>query len=284
MSKKLSLYFLLFGFYVMKSQLPKSDLWLFKIDNTKEGMSFTKPLNITNRPGYDNQPSFSSDNKKIFYVAVGDDKQADIYYYEIKSGKTTQFTKTPISEYSPAETPDGKFISSVVVETDSTQCIHFINKITGVHEKRFDFDSVGYYNFLNNDTCIYYKLTDPHSLRYRTDKEDKWLGIYPTRTFKTVSRNTVIYGLIDSAKVTFYKYNFLLHRAQKYCEFPSLNEDIFWHPTLGLTKSEGSKLLYFNEQKKEWVLLADLLAFGIKKITRFCFDSENKYLVVVDNL
>lgn len=284
MSRNLSLYLLLLSFYLMKSQLPKSDLWLFKIENTKEGMSFSKPLNITNREGYDNQPSFSSDNKKIYYVSVREDKQADIYYYDLKTNKIIQFTKTPLSEYSPAETPDGKFISAVVVETDSAQRIHFINKETGVHEGRFDFDSVGYYNFLNNDTCIYYKLTDPHSLRYRTDKQDKWLGIFPIRTFKTVNRHTLIYGLKDSLKVTFYKYDFILHKGEKYCDFPSLNEDIIWHPTLGLTKSEGSKLLYFHQQKKEWVLLTDLVVFGINKITRFNFDSENKYLVVVDNL
>lgn len=264
--------------------MPDSELWLFRIKISKEGQSFTDPLNITKRSGYDNQPSFSLDGKKIYYSSVREDRQADIYCYEIKSGKTVQVTKTPLSEYSPVETPDGKFISSVVVEADSAQCIHFINKVTGMHEKKFDYDSVGYYNFLNNDTCIYYKLTAPHSLRYHSPREDKWLASSVVRAFKTVNRHTLVYGLKDSLKVTFYQYDFRLRKALKYCEFPSNGEDFTWHGTFGLVKSEGSKLLRFAEQKNEWVLLTDLAGFGIKRITRFNFDVNNKYLVIVDNL
>jgi hypothetical protein len=284
MFKKHSLYSLLLGCCLLKSQLPNTELWLLKVENTKEGMSFKKPLNITNRDGYDNQPSFSRDNKRIYYVSVRDDKQADIYYYDLKTEQTIQLTKTPLSEYSPVETPDGKFISAVVVEIDSAQRIHFIDKETGVHEDKFDFDSVGYYHFLNNDTCIYYKLTNPHSLRFRTEKQNKWLGFYPTRTFKTINRHTLIYGIKDSTKVTFYQYDFLLRKGIKYCEYSSLSEDIVWHPALGLIISAASKLYYYDKPKSDWLMLVDLATYGIKKITRFNFDSDNKYLVVVDNL
>jgi len=284
MSRKFSTLLLLFWFGLIKCQMPNTELWLFKIENSKQGPLFSKPQNITNREGYDNQPSFSADGKKIFYVSVREDKQADIYIYDLKSEKTVQFTKTPISEYSPEETPDGKFLSSVVVEQDSAQRIHFIDQITGIHEKRSDFDSVGYCLFLNADTCIYYKLTQPHSLRYNAGKEDKWLCITPTRGFKTVNRHVVIYGIKDSANVTFYKYDFLLHRGEIYAEYPSINEDIVWHPIWGLIKSETTKLLRFDREKKQWLLLADLSGSGIKKITRFNFDAANKYLVVVDNL
>ncbi len=283
MNKKFNLLFLLATFGFVKAQLPETDLWLFKIDHNKEGIVFVKPKNITNRGGYDNQPSFSSDGKKIYYSSVREDNQADIYYHDVKKGTNIQLTKTPISEYSPVETPDGNHLSSVVVEADSVQCIHFINKVSGVHERKYDFDSVGYYNFLNADTCVYYKLTEPHSLRYYNGKEDRWLGIHPVRGFKTVNRHSLIYGLKDSVKVSFYQYDFLLHKAEKYCDYPSLNEDVIWHPSFGLVKSEGTKLIRFDVQKKEWILMTDLAWSGIKKITRFCFDPEDKYLVVVDN-
>lgn len=286
MKKNLNILFLLSCFLNFKGQVPNTDLWLFKIENKKGVISFTKPVNVTNREGYDNQPAFSTDGKKIYYVSIREDKQSDIYYYDLKSKKNIQFTKTPISEYSPEETPDGKFISAVVVEQDSAQRIHFINKVSGIHEKRFEYDSVGYYHLLNNDTCIYYKLTEPHSLRNNSaqNKTDKWLGFSPTRTFKAINRYTLIYGLKDTSKVTFYKYNFLLRKAEKYADYPSTNEDICWNASFGLVKSEGNKLLRFDEQKNEWLLLADLSATGIKKITRFAFDSTNKYLVVVDNI
>ena len=286
MRRKFSLILCLLKLIVLEGQVPNTELWLFKIETSKSGMTVVKPLNLTKREGYDNQPSFSPDSKKIFYVSVREDKQADIYQYDLKHRKTTAFTKTPISEYSPALTPDHKFITSVVVENDSSQFIHFINPLNGIHETKLDVDSVGYYTFLSADTVVYYKLTEPHSLRYhvKSSGEDKWLGNNPTRAFKPVSRNTLIYGLKDTAKITFYSYNFLLRKAEKFAEYPSLNEDFLWHPLLGLIKSEGLQLLAYNSTLKEWKVLFDLSAFGLKKITRFDIDPKTNYLVVADNL
>ena len=147
-------------------------------------------------------------------------------------------------------------------------------------------DSVGYFTFLNSDTVLYYKLTSPHSLRYfvKSSNEDKWLTNNPIRAFKTINRHSFIYGIKDSAKVTFYKYDFIFHKAEKYAEYNSLSEDAIWHQQFGLIKSEANKLLKYDALKKEWILLFDLSLFGIKKITRFNFDPKNNYLVIVDNL
>ena len=267
--------------------MPDTDVWLFKLKTDKAKKSIlTESVNISNRPGYDNQPSFSLDGKKIYYVSVREDMQADIYIYEIGSKKTMPLAITKTSEYSPVITADGKYITSVVVEEDSAQRVHFINAKTGVHAKKLEVDSVGYYNFLNEDTIVYYKLTEPHSLRYSNPKtiEDKWLGNRPIRAFKSINRYTLLYGIKDTSSVTFYKYNFILHKAERYCDYPSLSEDAIWHQQLGLLKSEGAQLLRYNEIRSEWELLYDLSSFGIKKITRFAFDSKNKQLVVVNNL
>jgi hypothetical protein len=269
------------------SQVPDTDLWLFKIKTDKLKQSvLTESLNITNRKGYDNQPSFSADGLKIFYTSIHEDKQADVYYYDLKTKKNVRLTQTTQSEYSPVLLENEKLIASVVVENDSAQRINFYNSETGSVIKRFEFDSVGYYTFLNADTLIYYKLTEPHSLRFfvKGTGEDKWLGNSPIRTFKAIDRHTLIYGLKDSAKVTFFKYDFLIQRAEVYTTYNSLSEDVVWHPAMGLIKSEEAKLLRYDEQKKEWILLYDLSGFGIKKITRFIFDPKNKYLVVVNNL
>ncbi len=267
--------------------MPDTDVWLFKIETNKIGeYLLTQPLNVSSRGGYDNQPSFSSDGKKIYYVSVREDKQADIYYYDLKNRSTLQLTRTKESEYSPVPSENGKHINSVVVEADSAQRIHYISLETGFDDKKLDFDSIGYYNFLNSDTVVYYKLTDPHSLRYfvKSSKEDKWLGNSPIRGFKTINRHQIIYGLKDSAKVEFYIYDFLLSKAKKYCEYPSLNEDIYWHKKWGLLKSEESKLLRYDEAMNSWKELFDLNPFGIKKITRITFDVSNTYLVIVNNL
>jgi hypothetical protein len=286
MNRLLSIFFILLQAWTLRSQLPNTELWLFKIENKKTGPVLEDALNITKREGYDNQPSFSGNGKKIYYVSIREDKQADIYFYDLKKKKNIQLTHSAVSEYSPVETADGKLLTSVVVESDSSQTIHFINALNGVHEKKLEQDSVGYYAFLNADTVLYYKLTEPHSLHFfaLNSRDEKWLGNFPTRAFRAIDRNTLLYGLKDSLKTTFFKYNFMLHKALRYADYPSQNEDFVWHPALGLVKSEGSKLLRFNEAEKEWVILFDLSPFQIKKITRFNFDPKSKYLVVAENL
>jgi hypothetical protein len=287
MSKQLNIIVSFLCVLNLHAQLPNTDVWLFKIETNKLGEYLLKnPLNISNREGYDNQPNFSTDGKKVYYVSVRSDKQADIYSYDLNTKMTLPLTRSKESEYSPQQSENGKYINSVVVELDSAQRIHFISSETGFDEKKYDFDSVGYYCFLNTDTVIYYKLTEPHSLRFyvKSSKEDKWLGNSPVRGFKAINRHTLLYGLKDSVKVEFYTYDFLLNKAKKYCEYPSVNEDIWWHTKWGLLKSEETKILRYEESKNNWQVLFDLNSFGIKKITRIAFDSKNSYLVIVNNI
>lgn len=279
--------FLLFLFaFKLQAQFPNTEIWLFEIKTSNMGTSLLSPTNISNRDGYDNQPSFSKATKKIYYVSVKGDGQADIFSYDIRSKKTHQVTNTPISEYSPVENENATLLNAVVVEKDSAQRIHGINPLNGIHEKVIDLDSVGYYTFLNKDTVIYYKLTEPHSLHYYSLKsnESKFLGYLPIRGFKAIDRHSLIYGLKDSSKVTYYIYDFVLQKANWYCEYPSLNEDVFWHEKLGLLKSEGTKLMRFDSVKKTWIILYDLSSYGFHKITRFAIDPKQNYLIVVDNL
>ena len=77
-------------------------------------------LNISNSPGYDNEPSFTPDGKSVLFVSNRDGKQTDIYRYDIATKALTQLTHTPESEYSPLVTPDGKTFSVIRVEADGT--------------------------------------------------------------------------------------------------------------------------------------------------------------------
>jgi hypothetical protein len=77
--------------------------------------------NISNNPGYDNQPSFTPDGKAILFTSNRDGKQTDIYRYELATKALTQLTHTVENEYSPLVTPDGKTFSVIRVEADGTQ-------------------------------------------------------------------------------------------------------------------------------------------------------------------
>ncbi|MBC7861791.1 MAG: PD40 domain-containing protein, partial [Bacteroidia bacterium] len=86
--------------FSLSAQLPDSDIWLFSIGKTKKGIILKEGKNITNRPGYDNQPYFTPDGKSMLFVAIKEDKQSDIYKYDFRSKKILQLTQTQTSEYS----------------------------------------------------------------------------------------------------------------------------------------------------------------------------------------
>lgn len=140
------------------AQLPDCDIWLFDIKDSAGQISFHNPVNITNRKGYDNQPAFSPDGKYILYSSQRDSGgQTDIYKYDLITKQISQFTKSSSSEYSPSFMPDGKNISVVVVEKDSTQ------RLWAVPDKIIlpMIDSIGYYCWVNNDSAVLYVLTKP---------------------------------------------------------------------------------------------------------------------------
>jgi len=277
----------LLQFSFLNAQLPETDLWLIKL-NTKEVGKAESAVNINNRAGYDNQPAFSKNGKQIYFTSIHEDKQADIYTYQLKSKKTIQLTKTKESEYSPNETPYENSLSVVTVLKDSSQIIQLLDlkSFTVVGSPISHIDSIGYYHFLNADTILYYKLTQPHSLRYFvvSTKQDGFLGEHPCRTFKAINRSQFVYGVKDSASTAYFIYDVRLQKASLYAHINGINEDMIWHPVYGLLISDKATILRYNEKTKQWMVLYDLSAFGIKKITRFCFDAKNNYLVVVNNL
>ena len=90
-----------------------------------------KPINISNSPGYDNQPSFTPDGAAVLFTSVRGERKpdpansaatgSDIYRYDIAPARLSQVTNTPEAEYSPTVTPDGRHISVIRVEADGTQ-------------------------------------------------------------------------------------------------------------------------------------------------------------------
>jgi WD40 repeat protein len=80
-------------------------------------------LNITNNPGYDNQPFFTPDGRSVLFTSVRGpmgSTQTDIYRYDIPPRQVVQVTRTPESEYSPTVTPSGN-LSVIRVELDEAK-------------------------------------------------------------------------------------------------------------------------------------------------------------------
>jgi hypothetical protein len=111
---------------------PDTEIYLLPMKIADGAITLGAPANITNNPGYDNQPFFTADSRSVLFTSArspaapaadsappaGSGTQTDIYRYDISTAQTTQITNTPESEYSPAITPAGG-LSVVRVELDT---------------------------------------------------------------------------------------------------------------------------------------------------------------------
>ncbi|MGZ5303477.1 MAG: TolB family protein, partial [Bacteroidia bacterium] len=154
-----------------QNALPDTDIFICDVELKNGKYSFTNLKNITSREGYDNQPSFI-DNNTILYTSIRQDKQADIYKYDLKTGKITQVTNTPEDEYSPTLMPDGKHISTVRVEKDSTQRLW---KFPLANPNDFslvlrDVKGVGYHEWINDSMIALFMLGEPFTLQIANTK------------------------------------------------------------------------------------------------------------------
>jgi Tol biopolymer transport system component len=161
------------------AQLPDTDIFIADIKDDNGNLSFSQPVNITNRNGYDNQPYFMPDGKSILYVAFKDSTQSDVFKYELASKKLTQLTKTKESEYSPNLAPDGKSISVVRVDSDTGQRFYTIplNDFSKAQLIKGT-DSIGYYCWLNDSSLAMFILGNTMSLQVLNTKtsERKWIA------------------------------------------------------------------------------------------------------------
>jgi len=143
-----------------------TEIFLARLTQRAGRISLALPKNITNRPGYDNQPSFTPDGQGILYTLIKEDGRADIYRYDLKSGRIHQVTKTAESEYSASVTPDGRHFSVVRVELDSTQRLWRFEMSGNKPELVLaGVKPVGYYAWCNPAAVALFVLGNPSTLQ-----------------------------------------------------------------------------------------------------------------------
>ncbi len=142
-----------FVFETASAQIASTDIYL--VDYAVKGTMFyfTPPINITHRPGYDNQPSFSPDGGKVYYTSYRDTIQSDIYVYDINDSTTEQITHSPESEFSPRLTKDQMGLNIIRVDEDKAQRFYkILLDGTDANQAVSATDSAAYYGWVNDST------------------------------------------------------------------------------------------------------------------------------------
>jgi dipeptidyl aminopeptidase/acylaminoacyl peptidase len=279
---------------IASAQLPtETDIWLLDMKKEKEQFTFSNPVNITARDGYDNQPSFTPDGKHVLYTSIREDNQADIYKYDIGTKATVQVTKTATSEYSPTIMPGGKYMSVVMVEKDSSQRLWKYPVKGGEPSVVFaSIDSVGYHCWYTKKSAALFILTRPFTLQLARKGKEKTqlLGKNIGRSIHRIrkgKKNLILYVYHAENETSHYIVACDEKGKHDYIEAiktPAGSEDLAVLNNETLLMAQGNKLFKYDIWKdKIWKEVADLGSDGITNITRLAVSNDGSRIAVVSN-
>lgn len=266
-------------------QPPSTDIFLAPLSIENGRPVIGTPVNVTNRPGYDNQPSFTPDGHAFLFTSTHEDGQSDIYRYDLKSKEITRVTTTPESEYSATVMPGGQRFSVVRVESDSTQRLWSF-ALDGSEPKLLleTVKPVGYYAWIDANNLALFVLGKPNALVHadiRTGQADtlsRDIGrsVQPLPSGGGFSFVAHV-DSVSSVRVVQWPAN--SRRAE--VALPRRGEDFTWVTRDLILASSGSKLLYWHRGMAAMVDADDLTAAGLTNITRLAVSPDRQWLAIV---
>jgi len=245
--------------------------------------------NITDRDGYDNQPSFTPDGHSIIYTSEREG-QTDIFRYYLRTDATRQVTQTnPESEYSPTVTPAGDAFSVVRVERDSTQRLwQFRMDGTAARLVLTDIEPVGYHAWGNDHTLGLFVLPDSSTplstFRLADSRSGSWIIIAYNigRSIHKVPTRNAISFTHRVPDLWLKEIDLDTHAVRPLVQLLEGNEYYVWLPDGSVLMGQESKLFRWNgEQDSGWVEVADLSGEGITGISRLAVSPEGDWLAIV---
>jgi dipeptidyl aminopeptidase/acylaminoacyl peptidase len=240
-------------------------------------------VNITNVPGYDNQPSFTPDSRAILFTSNRQGGQTDIYRYDVATKTTSRITSTPESEYSPTVMPGGNRFSVIRVEKDSTQRLwSFALNGTDPQVILPALKPVGYHAWLDADHLALFVLGSPNALVYGNVKSGK-CDTLVRAIGRSLSRLPTSPGfsftqLVDSA-ARVRTLSAPGGTPRDVVSLPKGSQDLAWMTDGTLLTGSGTKVLSWQSGAIAWATAGELT--GLRDITRLAMSPDGKWLAIV---
>ena len=260
---------------------PSTDISLFEWSGS-EVRFVTK---ISDRDGYDNQPSFSPDGAQVLFTSDRTGS-TDTYSFTLDSGTVTQLTSTAEREYSPKTMRGDRSEYFSVVRQDTTGAQElWVYPLDSKSEPRqlIDTDSVAYYTWVGDDQILFWRLGNPRTLRLFNENTSIESVISPGAVFSLQripgerASSYLIEYEDDSSEIR--KFNW--ETASTVHLAPTLGDgqDFAVAPDGRLLMMMGSELYTYRPGQTEgWELVADL---GVQEGTRLAVSPDGKFLAVV---
>lgn len=296
---RLLLTVLTFAILPTQAAPPPTEVYLasFTVDGRK--LSIGKPENISNSPGYDNQPFFSPDGQSLYFTSARGDvaskcgsPQTDVYRFDLGSRAIARVTDTADCEYSPTVTPDGRHLSVIQVEPDGTQRLwKFTVEGKSPTVVLEDVEPVGYHAWLGETMLALFVLGQPPTLQVADTTtgravvvaEDIGQSIVPIPGGGASFVQQA--GKGDSRTLTISQLTLANGKPQVkplVSAVPGARQvHVAWTPDRTLLMAHGGSLHAWRWGGGAWEIVADLSALGLRNVTRMAVSPKGERIAFV---
>jgi hypothetical protein len=264
---------------------PATEIFLAPLTTAGAKVTVGKPINITNNPGYDNQPQFLADSSGVLFSSMRDGVQTDIYRYDIAAKRVVQVTNTTENEYSPTLTPDGQTFSTV--RGAQQKLWRFTMDGTDAGLAWAHMGLIGYHVWISPTQMATFVLG--------ANREPNTLQLLDLRTGggevieKSIGRSLLMRP--GTGTVSF------VHKPQgspwvirelnpKTKQITTLtptiegSEDLAWTPDGAIVMGQKGKLMMWRGPAG-WTEIADLTKQGVENITRLTVSPDGRWIAIV---
>jgi hypothetical protein len=276
---------------------PDTEIYLAPMKMANGALEIGPAVNVTNSPGYDNQPFFTPDGKSILFTSVrgGPSTQTDIYRYDITSKQVSQVTRTPESEYSPTVTPAGN-LSVVRVELDGSNTQRLWQFTADGRDPRVVLENVkpvGYHAWADDHTLALFVLGQPATLQLadtrtgaaRTLASDIGRSIQRIPGSSPVSAISFVQRERTADKTTLIINELNPSTGDVVRLTPavegSTEADTAWAPDGTLLMARGDVLYAWKRGQSGWKEVLPLQRLSLSGVTRLAVSPKGDYLALV---
>jgi WD40-like Beta Propeller Repeat len=281
---------------------PDTEIFLASLSVRDGKVEIGKPINISNNPGYDNQPAFTPDGAAVLFTSVRGGRKpdpansaatgSDIYRYDIAAARLSQVTNTPEAEYSPTVMPDGRHISVIRVEADGTQRLwRFTTDGTQPELVLRDVKPVGYHAWADANLLALFVLGQPATLQVadvRTGQAQvaasgigRSIQRIPGGGISFVARTSASDG--QPAGLTVSELDAATRQTTPLVRVPAgaTEADTAWTPDRLLLATARGQLFGWRRGAAEMTLVADLGELGLHSVTRLAVSPKGDRIALV---
>jgi len=270
------------------ANFPETEIFLFDIDLAAEGDVLSKGQNVTNRPGYDNQPYFTKDSES-FLFSRDDGYQTDVYEYFLDGGKTVPVTQSDNTEFSPTPTPDNKSLTFVsnrknsifLADRKNADKPEWALKASGITEP------VGYYSWNHKTGYILYwsQYGSNVTLTHASEPEYHYVSGDAVPSTPHIIPGTDNFSFVHrqgNSQVWIKEFNPETKAVRPLTPIVGHNANYAWAPDGSILMIEDAALhRWVPESESGWDEVSDLSEHGIESANRVAISPDGSKLAIV---